>query len=33
MLVLHIEGSGTEYQKHSVVSIGAVDLANGLGGS
>jgi DNA polymerase III epsilon subunit-like protein len=28
MLVLDIEGSGTEYQKHSVVSIGAVDFNN-----
>lgn len=26
MLVLDIEGSGTEYHKHSIVSIGAVDL-------
>ncbi|MEM9336330.1 MAG: 3'-5' exonuclease [Patescibacteria group bacterium] len=28
MLILDIEGSGTEYDKHSIVSIGAVDLAN-----
>lgn len=26
MLVLDIEGSGTEYHKHSIVSIGAVDM-------
>ncbi len=26
MLVLDIEGSGTDYQKHSIVSIGAVDM-------
>lgn len=28
MLVLDIEGSGTNYDKHSIVSIGAVDLHN-----
>lgn len=28
MLVLDIEGSGTNYEKHSIVSIGAIDLAN-----
>lgn len=27
MLVLDIEGSGTEYHKHSIVSIGAVDFS------
>lgn len=26
MLVLDIEGSGTEYHKHSIVSIGAIDM-------
>ncbi len=26
MLVLDIEGSGTEYHKHPIVSIGAVDM-------
>lgn len=26
MLILDIEGSGTEYHKHSIVSIGAVDI-------
>lgn len=26
MLILDVEASGTEYQKHSIVSIGAVDL-------
>jgi len=28
MLVLDVEGSGTNYEKHSIVSIGALDLAN-----
>jgi len=28
MLILDIEASGTEYHKHSIVSIGAVDFAN-----
>lgn len=28
MLVVDVEGSGTEPEKHSVVSIGALDLAN-----
>ena len=28
MLVLDIEASGTEYAKHSIVSIGAVDFSN-----
>lgn len=28
MLVLDIEGSGTNYEKHSIVSIGALDLHN-----
>lgn len=28
MLILDIEGSGTEYHKHSIVSIGAVDFTN-----
>lgn len=28
MLVIDIEGSGTNYQKHSIVSIGAVDFFN-----
>lgn len=28
MLVLDIEGSGTEYHKHSIVSIGAIDLSD-----
>jgi DNA polymerase III epsilon subunit-like protein len=28
MLVLDIEGSGTEAHKHSIVSVGALDLAN-----
>lgn len=28
MIVLDIEASGTEYQKHSIVSIGALDLDN-----
>tara|TARA_B100000745_G_scaffold89693_1_gene56354 strand:+ start:981 stop:1574 length:594 start_codon:yes stop_codon:yes gene_type:complete len=28
MLVIDIEGSGTEYQKHSIVSIGAIDMEN-----
>lgn len=28
MLVLDIEASGTEYRKHSIVSIGALDLSN-----
>ncbi len=28
MLVLDIEASGTEYQKHSIVSLGALDLNN-----
>jgi DNA polymerase III epsilon subunit-like protein len=28
MLVLDIEGSGTDYDKHSIVSIGALDLGN-----
>ncbi|HMA78077.1 MAG TPA: 3'-5' exonuclease [Candidatus Paceibacterota bacterium] len=28
MIILDIEGSGTEYHKHSIVSIGAVDFAN-----
>jgi DNA polymerase III epsilon subunit-like protein len=28
MLVLDIEGSGTNYEKHSIVSIGALDLRN-----
>ena len=28
MLILDVEASGTEYQKHSIVSIGAVDFEN-----
>lgn len=28
MLVIDIEGSGTNYEKHSIVSIGAIDLHN-----
>lgn len=28
MLVIDIEGSGVDYQKHSIVSIGAVDFSN-----
>lgn len=28
MIVLDIEGSGTDYAKHSIVSIGAVDFSN-----
>ncbi|HMO77760.1 MAG TPA: 3'-5' exonuclease [Candidatus Paceibacterota bacterium] len=28
MIVIDIEGSGTNYEKHSVVSIGAVDFSN-----
>lgn len=28
MLVVDVEGSGTEYEKHSIVSIGALDLAH-----
>jgi DNA polymerase III epsilon subunit-like protein len=28
MLVLDIEGSGTNYEKHSILSIGALDLQN-----
>ena len=28
MLVIDIEGSGTNYEKHSIVSIGALDLHN-----
>jgi DNA polymerase III epsilon subunit-like protein len=28
MLILDVEASGTEYHKHSIVSIGAVDFAN-----
>jgi DNA polymerase III epsilon subunit-like protein len=28
MIILDIEGSGTEYHKHSIVSIGAVDFTN-----
>lgn len=28
MIILDIEGSGTEYHKHSIVSIGALDFAN-----
>lgn len=28
MLVVDVEASGTEYHKHSIVSIGALDLAN-----
>lgn len=28
MLVIDIEASGTEYEKHSIVSIGALDLEN-----
>lgn len=28
MIILDIEGSGTEYQKHSIVSIGAVDFSD-----
>jgi len=28
MIILDIEASGTEYQKHSIVSIGAVDFDN-----
>jgi DNA polymerase III epsilon subunit-like protein len=28
MLVIDIEGSGTDYRKHSIVSIGALDLHN-----
>jgi len=28
MLVLDIEASGTEYDKHSIVSIGAIDFSN-----
>ena len=28
MIVLDIEASGTNYEKHSIVSIGALDLAN-----
>ena len=28
MLVLDIEGSGTDYRKHSIVSIGSLDLHN-----
>lgn len=28
MLVIDVEGSGTEYHKHSIVSIGAFDLKN-----
>lgn len=28
MLILDIEGSGTDYRKHSIVSIGALDLFN-----
>ncbi len=28
MIVLDVEASGTEYEKHSMVSIGAIDFAN-----
>lgn len=28
MIVLDIEASGTEYEKHSIVSIGAIDIEN-----
>jgi DNA polymerase III epsilon subunit-like protein len=28
MIVIDIEGSGTEYDKHSIVSIGAIDFSN-----
>ncbi|MBP9842806.1 MAG: hypothetical protein KBC62_02260, partial [Candidatus Pacebacteria bacterium] len=28
MLILDIEASGTDYEKHSIVSIGALDLQN-----
>jgi len=28
MLILDVEGSGTNYEKHSIVSIGAVDIEN-----
>lgn len=28
MLILDIEGSGTNYEKHSIVSLGAIDLDN-----
>lgn len=28
MIAIDVEGSGTEYQKHSLVSIGALDLKN-----
>ena len=28
MIILDIEGSGTEYHKHSIVSLGALDLEN-----
>jgi len=28
MIVIDIEGSGTEYHKHSIVSIGALDFSN-----
>ena len=28
MIILDIEGSGTEYDKHSIVSIGGVDFSN-----
>ena len=28
MIILDIEGSGTEYHKHSMVSLGAVDFSN-----
>ena len=28
MLVIDIEGSGTNYDKHSIVSLGALDLHN-----
>ena len=28
MLILDVEASGTDYKKHSIVSVGALDLAN-----
>ena len=28
MLIVDVEASGTEYHKHSIVSIGALDLEN-----
>ncbi len=28
MIVIDVEGSGTEYDKHSIVSIGAIDFSN-----